>query len=266
MVKAIRYSKGKYVGQKIRERSSGGILTSETIFNVGMTSDWHYHENPHFSHILSGGSQELSEVKSQQQHAGKSLYYYPGIAHQNNNYLLGTQIFNIEIDPLFLKVNELEVPGEAMMFQPDVYLSSGNLLRILSEHRCADQDSTISIEQLTVELIHSIPQSEKYYPEWTRKILTVLNDSWNTSLSLSSISEQIGLHPVSLSKHFSRYFKCTLGMYIRKIRVEHALPLIRQGDLSLTEIAYLCGFCDQAHFTRTFLSLTGMLPKNYRNI
>jgi len=266
MEQAIRFSKGRYVGQKIMERSSGSILTTETIFSVGMTSDWHYHENPHFSHILSGGSKELYAIKSQQQHAGKSLYYYPGIAHQNNNYLPGTHIFNIEVDPVFFKTHELDMPGEDMMFHPDIYLSSGNLLKILSEHRRADQDSRISIEQLTLDLIHSNRLPEKCYPEWTRKILTVVNDNWNAPLSLSWISEQVGLHPVSLSKHFSRYYKCTLGMYIRKIRVEHALHLIRQGNLSLTGIAYQCGFSDQAHFTRTFLSVTGMLPKTYKNI
>jgi AraC family transcriptional regulator len=266
MEQAIRFSKGKYVGHKIMEQSNGNILTSETIFSVGMTSDWHYHENPHFSHILYGGSTEFCELNAQQQHAGKSLYYYPGIPHQNNNYLPGTRIFNIEIDPVFFKIHDLEIPGESMMFHPDFYLSSGNLLKVLAEHQRADQDSVISIEQLTLELINTSPLPKTYYPEWTRKILTVLNDNWNTPVSLAWISKQVGLHPVSLSKHFTRYYKCTLGMYIRKIRVEHALHLIRQGNLSLTEIAYQCGFSDQAHFTRTFLSLTGMLPKTYRNI
>lgn len=57
-----------------------------------------------------------------------------------------------------------------------------------------------------------------------------------------------------------------LGEYIRRIKTEQALTLIRANQHSLTEIAYLCGFTDQAHFTRTFRHITGLLPKEYRGL
>jgi AraC family transcriptional regulator len=57
-----------------------------------------------------------------------------------------------------------------------------------------------------------------------------------------------------------------LGDYIRQIKIDKALKLIRSNKLSLTAVAYECGFTDQAHFIKTFYLVTGMLPKQYRNI
>jgi AraC family transcriptional regulator len=72
---AIQFPKGCYVGVKVKECVFGNIITSETIFPAGLSSDWHYHANPHFSHILSGGSTEVRESDSQLQVGGKGLYY-----------------------------------------------------------------------------------------------------------------------------------------------------------------------------------------------
>jgi AraC family transcriptional regulator len=42
--------------------------------------------------------------------------------------------------------------------------------------------------------------------------------------------------------------------------------MLKNTRLSLTEIAYTCGFADQGHFTRTFKAATGFLPKTFRKI
>ena len=58
MIESVKFSKGRYVGEKVQENTFGTVITSETVFEEGLTSEWHFHENPHFSHILSGGSKE----------------------------------------------------------------------------------------------------------------------------------------------------------------------------------------------------------------
>ncbi len=59
----------------------------------------------------------------------------------------------------------------------------------------------------------------------------------------------IGVHPVTISKYFPRYFSCTLGEYMRKLKIEKSLSLIKSPGNSLTNVAYACGFFDQSHFT-----------------
>ncbi|SHM45986.1 helix-turn-helix domain-containing protein [Chitinophaga sp. CF418] len=259
-------SKGCYVGSKVKEHNIGYITTSETIFPENLTSDWHCHENPHFSHILSGGSQEIREKKAEQQMAGTGLYYYPGVIHQNVHYRPGTRIFNLEIEESFFNTYNLAIPPESLMYEGNAVINAGGLLRLLREHYYNDSCSSISLEQLCINLIDSNPTIKKHYPEWTRQIITVLNDLWDEPPSLAELAAQINIHPVTLSKYFSRYFSCTLGEYLRRIKIERALVLVRSKKYSLTEIAYMCGFTDQAHFTRTFRQVTAMLPKEYKKI
>jgi AraC family transcriptional regulator len=262
----VQYEKGTYVGRKIKERTFGHIITSETAFVPDMSSTWHYHANPHFSHILAGGSKEIRKGGSDIQYAGKGLYYYPGIAHQNIDYRPGTRIFNVELEPDFFETFGIPVPSASLMFDNDNHLNTKGLIRIMKEHYLDDVDAGIAVDQLCINLVNPAKKEDKFCPEWTKKIETVMNDHWNQPLSLSMLAGQLGLHPVTISRYFPRYFGCSAGEYLRRIKVERALALIRLNRSPLTDIAYECGFTDQAHFTKTFRHVTGLLPKQYRNI
>ncbi|MDR8732300.1 helix-turn-helix domain-containing protein [Burkholderia pseudomultivorans] len=68
--------------------------------------------------------------------------------------------------------------------------------------------------------------------------------------------------------HFARAFRLSTGLaphqWLRKQRVQKAMQLLGQSQFSLTEIALLCGFVDQSHFTRVFKRDVGMNPGHYR--
>ncbi|KAF2394129.1 MULTISPECIES: helix-turn-helix domain-containing protein [Pseudomonas] len=68
--------------------------------------------------------------------------------------------------------------------------------------------------------------------------------------------------------HFSRAFKCSTGLspqdWIRCQRIAKAKQLIRDTDLTLTQISLECGFCDQAHFCHIFTRSEGITPFAWR--
>ncbi|MFJ7792398.1 helix-turn-helix domain-containing protein [Pseudomonas sp. NPDC096950] len=68
--------------------------------------------------------------------------------------------------------------------------------------------------------------------------------------------------------HFSRAFKCSTGIspqdWIRCQRIAKAKQLIRDTDLTLTQISLECGFCDQAHFCHIFTRSEGITPFAWR--
>lgn len=49
-------------------------------------------------------------------------------------------------------------------------------------------------------------------------------------------------------------------------RRSEALQLIASGKYTATEIAYMVGYSDQAHFTRAFKRWTGSSPSRYRSL
>ncbi|WP_407933708.1 helix-turn-helix domain-containing protein [Aquimarina algiphila] len=50
------------------------------------------------------------------------------------------------------------------------------------------------------------------------------------------------------------------------MKIDRSLDLLKSKQHSLTEIAYICGFSDQSHFTRVFKSISGYLPKEYTKV
>ena len=48
------------------------------------------------------------------------------------------------------------------------------------------------------------------------------------------------------------------------MRIEYAKELIISTNLPLEHIAYSCGYSNEVHFYRQFLSKTGMTPGDYR--
>src|SRR4029077_4299016 len=73
----------------------------------------------------------------------------------------------------------------------------------------------------------------------------------------------------SLSEsHFARCFRLSFGTSVHQrliqLRIEQAKDLLSRTEKSLTDIALLSGFCDQAAFTRTFSRIEHMTPSRWR--
>src|SRR6267378_5004118 len=104
-------------------------------------------------------------------------------------------------------------------------------------------------------------------PAWAKELKEIIQDQIDTNLSLSlkEVSQSLHVHPSYLSREFSKYFDdLTFGDYIRKLRIEKSIQLLKDSKHSLSEIAYLTGFSDQSHFTRIFKKHTGKNPSAYK--
>ena len=65
--------------------------------------------------------------------------------------------------------------------------------------------------------------------------------------------------------YFSRYFHETTGssfsQYLNFVRTDHAIRLLRTGEMPVTDVALQCGFGTIRSFNRVFKELTGYSPK-----
>ena len=71
------------------------------------------------------------------------------------------------------------------------------------------------------------------------------------------------------SAHFSRQFRATYGEtpygYLMTRRIERAKSLLRNGDLSVTEVCFEVGCSSLGSFSARFTQLVGETPTEYRN-
>ena len=85
------------------------------------------------------------------------------------------------------------------------------------------------------------------------------------AISLEDMARLVGMGVWSFNQCLRRTLgKSGYAIVVEK-RVERAKQLLRDGDLALKQIAACCGFCDQAHMTRTFRAKLGVTPGQFRN-
>jgi AraC family transcriptional regulator len=84
--------------------------------------------------------------------------------------------------------------------------------------------------------------------------------------SIAEIAHECGLS----SGYFARAFKQSTGVppyqWLTKMRVERAKELLKDPRCELADIALLCGFVDQSHFTRVFSRSEGYSPGRWRRL
>lgn len=261
-------SKGKYMGKVAKKLNVGGNIFSTTYyFENNENCDWHYHENPHISFIFEGEDYSESIYSSSNKSFENGVtFYHAGEKHRWVKQGPFSKSANIELGSGFYNKNNLSESqlNAAITRSIDTKFL---MLKIQQEILLNDQTSSTCIQTLLFELVS---QSNKTFgnatPKWVSRLDEILDDRWNENLSLKELSIETGVHPITISKHFRKYFSCTLGEYLRKLKVNKSISLIKNSDLTLTDIAFQCGFSDQSHFTRTFKSYVGFLPKNFRNI
>jgi AraC family transcriptional regulator len=84
--------------------------------------------------------------------------------------------------------------------------------------------------------------------------------------SIAEIAHECGLS----SGYFARAFKLSTGVspyrWLTNMRVERAKELLKNPRCELADIAQLCGFVDQSHFTRVFSRSEGYSPGRWRRL
>ena len=89
---------------------------------------------------------------------------------------------------------------------------------------------------------------------------SILVSSHGTA-GVGEIAEELGWSRRHLSKHFASTFGVTPKTMARIIRFERAQRLIRlPTQPSLSSVAHICGYADQAHMTRDWAEFAGSSP------
>ncbi len=259
----LTLDKHNYLGADSYRFETGGLVISETEYHHKVFEGWHCHENHHITLVVRGGNLEQRKSGEQEARPGMAIWYNSGELHRNLHTQHPSRNINLSITAPFLSQYALDMG--ILKHTPGV---GATLLKMYQESRINDACTATAMEALLLHLFSraSLPDKGGHQPPWIAELRMLLNDRWDETLSLQQLADILYVHPVTISKYFPRYFSCTLGTYMRLIRIERALPLIRRPDMSLSAVAYTCGFADQSHFIKAFKSITGMLPRTWQQL
>lgn len=94
--------------------------------------------------------------------------------------------------------------------------------------------------------------------------ITYIEQNFLSNIALTQLSEMAHVS----SRHFVRVFKKNYGRtpldYAIHLRLDYAAKLIKETNLSISDIALESGFNDHNYFTRQFHKVYGIPPTRYR--
>ena len=96
-------------------------------------------------------------------------------------------------------------------------------------------------------------------------VLAYLRDHYQTDVTNRQLARVAHLSVRAFERRFQATFHVTPQKYLRRLRMQIASRELVHRRAPMSEVAMLCGFSDQSHFTREFRRHFGRTPREYRD-
>lgn len=100
-------------------------------------------------------------------------------------------------------------------------------------------------------------------PPVLRRAVAYVDDHYSEDVHLSGLAELCRVSASHLSRLFSEHLHTTFNDYLNRARIEAAERHLREGRMSIKEVAYATGYKDPNYFSRIFRKHTGFSPSSY---
>jgi AraC family transcriptional regulator len=153
-------------------------------------------------------------------------------------------------------------------------------IKHLVERRLAEGGAELGLEELGLALAacafeHAggLPRLAKAPATRSRqtrerifRALEALKARANDDVQLTELADVSGLSPFHFLRQFKRETGSTPYQYLLKLRLRHAVTLLRDTQRPVTDIAFEVGFGDLSNFINTFRRELGCSPAAFRKL
>jgi AraC family transcriptional regulator len=228
----------------------------------------HAHPSAVLGVVLGGLYEERTRGRVSEHAPGDMLFCPAGEPHSQSFSARGATKLLLWLDPAVMS----EMGRRARLEEaPFVRCAPVQPLarRLACELQGSDDFSAMVADGLALEIAGLFCRAlhgaeEEQHPTWLGRARDHLHAHAGTSCSLAEIADAAGCAPVALARGFRRAFGMSVGDYARRLRLERAADRIASSRTPLSEIALECGFCDQAHMSRSFKAAYGVTPRRWR--
>ncbi|WP_201607134.1 helix-turn-helix domain-containing protein [Psychrobacter immobilis] len=93
-----------------------------------------------------------------------------------------------------------------------------------------------------------------------------VRDNLDQKINIGQLAKLANLSQSQLERTFKAVLNMSPIQFVQKMRLEHAIRLLANHKLTVTQVSLNCGYGDHSAFSRQFKQFTGMSPVNFRKI
>ena len=124
--------------------------------------------------------------------------------------------------------------------------------------------SSVNALVIAVNQIDAVRNSKEAKDERINTIMNYIQENYLT-VTLDDLSRQFYLSKPYLSKFIKEKSGMTFGDNVKRIRLNKASTLLRNGNMKIEKVAEAAGYQNVEHFNRLFKKKYGMTPVQYRS-
>jgi AraC family transcriptional regulator len=256
-----------FAGKTLQRYDVPAAVVQELWYPAGSSRGSHTHSSAFISFAIEGYHVEQCQGR-ELEHKPNMLVLHPaGETHAHTFGDTGGRILSIEITPQGLErlcasgLKQLERRERIDGFV--IQLAH----RLCQQLRVCDALQNLAIDGLVLEIFAELlrPDQARYSCfAWMKRVVDYLHNNFAEKIELAYLAQLAGIHPVHLARSFRTIHGCTVGEYVRRLRIEEAYKRLASSDLPVTAIALDCGFFDHSHFCKTFRAHAGVSPGEFR--
>lgn len=141
-------------------------------------------------------------------------------------------------------------------------------LKALGEEvECTDSERFIALMAESYRLLTGLALRRPIHaPKSTLlpQVLKILEQDLERRITIDEICAQTGLAKATLNRVVKRSTGMTPIQYRAQRRIERAIYFLQTPEMTVKEIAYRLGYCNQFYFAEEFKRVTGKTPTEYR--
>lgn len=252
----------------VRTALTERFCLSERFYGSHTNSPIHQHVKDYLIITLDGQYLSTFGTRVEEFRPWTVTYHQSGASHTSRYGSRGARVLYVELPTDRLK----KLWGSAASHLTHFSLKEGSLewtaRQLYGEFTSADSLSAVAMDglvmQLLVQLMRRRQASPQRLPTWLGNADETIRSRFSEPLALGDIAQMVNVHPVHLAREYRRYYSCTIGEQIRRLRIEYACDRLSTTQSSIADIAMSAGFFDQSHFAASFKQQLGISPSNYR--
>ena len=266
---------GDYMEQKINGKIRNYYF-SKALDRKYSVSTQHYHPHYEIYYMKEGNCRYFIDDRSYSVETGDIIFVPKGIIHRVNysTDLHSRLLLNFTAEYVPEHILAL-IPEKKYVFRSKEIMRNIEILfyKIEAEYNNPDHFTEELLKCFTIEMLYLILRhpgntetSSETGNDMINDIINYMKENYVNDIKLSTVAKLKSVSPEHLSRTFKKCTGLGFNEYITLLRLRRAEEMIKtEPDMTISEIAYECGFNDGNYFSYKFKKMYGVSPIKLRS-